>query len=149
MNTKLSKITLKKQDLPLRNSSTQSQARTSRELSLNRLLYVDFPTNSREILMEFFRNAEINHQPVCRNKSEGRRVCTEAINLRLQKGIALLTFPVNDNLHTCSLHCLLHSRLFSNIIRGLQATPEHQLLADKEQHKNNKPMPLILILYRE
>ena len=60
MNTKPSKITLKKQDLPLRNFSTQSYARISRELSLSRLLYVDFPTNSREILMEFFRNAEIN-----------------------------------------------------------------------------------------
>ena len=32
----------------------------SRELSLSRLLYVDFPKNSREILMEFFRNAQIN-----------------------------------------------------------------------------------------
>ena len=115
MNTKLSKITLKKEDLPLRNSSTQSQARISRELSLNLLLYVVFPTNSRQILMEFFRNAEINHQPVCRNRSEGRGVCTQAINLRLQKGIALLTFPVNDNLHTCSLHRLyIHG--FSQIL---------------------------------
>ena len=60
MTTKPSKITLKKQDLPLRNFSTQSYARISRELSLSRLLYVDFPKNSREILMEFFRNAQIN-----------------------------------------------------------------------------------------
>ena len=54
----------------------------------------------------------------------GGGVCTQAINLRLQKGIALLTFPVNNNLHTYSLHCLLYSRLYSNIIRSLQATPE-------------------------
>ena len=60
MNTKPSKITLKKQDLLLRNFSTQSYASISPELSLSPLLYVDFPTNSREILMEFFRNAEIN-----------------------------------------------------------------------------------------
>ena len=66
MNTKPSKITLKKQDLPLRNCSTQSYDRISRELSLSRLLYLDFPKNSREILMEFFRNAEINLQPVYR-----------------------------------------------------------------------------------
>ena len=31
-----------------------------RELSLSRLLYVDFPKNAREILMEVFRNAQIN-----------------------------------------------------------------------------------------
>ena len=56
----------------------------------------------------------------------GGGVCTQpAINLRLQKGIALLTLPVNNNLYTCNLHCLLHSRLYSNIIRSLQATPEH------------------------
>ena len=60
MNTKPSKITLKKKDLPLRNFSTQSYPRISRELSLSRLLYVDFPTNSWEILMEFFRSADIN-----------------------------------------------------------------------------------------
>ena len=128
MNTKPSKITLKKQDLPRRNFSTQSQARISRELSLSRLLYVDFPKNSRGILMEFFRNAKINLQLVYRppplNKNRkgggGRGVCTQAINLRLQKGIALLSLPVNNNLHTCNLHCLLYSRLYSNIIRSLQ-----------------------------
>ena len=60
MNTKPSKITLKKQVLPRRNFSTQTLARISRELSLSRLLYVDLPKNSREILLEFFRNAEIN-----------------------------------------------------------------------------------------
>ena len=106
MNKKPSKITLKKQDLPRRNFSTQSQARISRELSLSRLLHVEFPTNSREILMEFFRNAEINLQPVYRppplNKHRrGVGVCTQAINLRLQMGIALLTLQVNNNLHTC------------------------------------------------
>ena len=53
MNTKQSKITLKKQDLPLRNFSTQSYARISQELSLRRLLYVDFPTNFREFLWNF------------------------------------------------------------------------------------------------
>ena len=67
--------------------------------------------------MEFFRNAEINLQPVYRppplNKNRGGEggVCTQAINLRLHKGIALLTLPVNNNLHTCNLHCLLYSRL--------------------------------------
>ena len=133
MNTKPSKITLKKQDLPRRNFSTQSQARISRELSLSRLLYVDFPKNSREILMEFFRNAQINLQPVYRplpsiklGGEGGGGVCTQAINLWLQKGITLLTLPVNINLHACNLHCLLYSRLYSNIIRSLmQATPEH------------------------
>ena len=134
MNTKPSKITLKKQDLPRRNFSTQSQARISRELSLSRLLYVDFPKNSREILMEFFRNAEINLQPVYRppplNKYwRGGGVCTQNINLRLQKGIALLTLPVNNNLHTCNLHCLLYSPPYSNIIRSLQAaTREHLIM---------------------
>ena len=56
---------------------------------------------------------------------------------RLQKGMAFLTLPVNNNLRTCNLHCLLYSRLYSNIITSLQATPEHWLLADKEQHKSN------------
>ena len=132
MNTIPSKITLKKQDLPRRNFSTQSQARILRELSLSRLLYIDFPKNSREILMEFFRNAQINLQPVYRPppliKIEGEGgggVCTQAINLRLQKGITLLALPVNNNLHTGNLHCLLYSRLYSNIIRSLQVTPEH------------------------
>ena len=115
MNTKPSKITLKKQDLLLRNFSTQSYASISPELSLSRLLYVDFPTNSREILMEFFRNAEINLQPVYRSPSlnkngRGGGAYTQTINLRLQKGIALLTLPLNNNLHhclnTCNLHCL-------------------------------------------
>ena len=132
MNTKPSKITLKKQDLPRRNFSTQSQARISRELSLSRLLYVGFPKNSREILVEFFIDAQINLQPVYRPPPSikiggegGGGVCTQATNLRLQKGIALQTLPVNNNLHTCNLHCLLYSRLYSNIIRSLQATPEH------------------------
>ena len=44
---------------------------------------------------------------------------------RLQKGMAFLTLPVNNNLSTCNLHCLLYSRLYSNIITSLQATPEH------------------------
>ena len=146
MNTKPSKITLKKQDLPRRNFSTQSQARISRELSLSRLLYVDFPKNSREILMEFFRNAQINLQPVYRPPplNENRRgggggVCTQpAINLRLQKGIALLTLPVNNNLHTCNLHCLLYSPLYSNIIRSLQAILRVNINYGLiKQHKNN------------
>ena len=63
MNTKPSKITLKKQDLLLRNFSTQSYASISPELSLSRLLYVDFPTRVG--------------------------VGTQAINLPLQKSIAL------------------------------------------------------------
>ena len=116
MNTKPSKITLKKQDLPRRNFSTQSQARISRELSLSRLLYVDFPTNSREILMEFFRNAEINLQPVYRSPSlnKNRRGGGPIHRLSIfgfKRGIALLTLPLNNNLHhclhTCNLHCLL------------------------------------------
>ena len=53
MNTKPSKITLKKQDLPRRNFSTQSYARISRELSLSRLHYVDFPKNSRVFSWNF------------------------------------------------------------------------------------------------
>ena len=142
MNTKLSKITLKKQELPLRNFSTQTHATISRELSLSRLPYVDFHANSREIPMEFFRNAEINLQPVYRppplNKNRrGGGVCTQTINLRLQKRIALVTLLVNNNLHTCNLHHLLYSRLHSNITRSLQAMPEHELLADKEQLRNN------------
>ena len=51
--------------------------------------------------MEFFRNARINLQPVYRPppaKKIGREreggVCTTAINLRLQKGIALLTLYI-------------------------------------------------------
>ena len=75
-------------------------ATISRELSLNRLLYVDFPTNSREILMEFFRTAETVYtcRPPPLNKNQrGRGVCTQAINLPLQKGIALLTLQVNNN----------------------------------------------------
>ena len=35
-----------------------------------------------------------------------------------------VTLPVNNNLHTCNLHFLLYSRLYSIIIRSLQATPE-------------------------
>ena len=108
MNTKPSKFTLKKQDLPRRNFPTQSQARISRELSFSRLLYFDFPKDSQEILMEFFKNAEINLQPAYRplpfNKNrKGGGVCTQAINLRLQKRIALLTLPVKNNLYTCNL----------------------------------------------
>ena len=104
MNTKPSKITLKKQDLPLRNFSTQSQARISRELSLSRLLYVDFPTNSREVLMEFFRNAEINLQPVYRPPPLNKNRRGGGLYTGYQsKGIALLTLPVNNNLHTCNL----------------------------------------------
>ena len=143
MNTKPSKITLKKQDLPRRNFSTQSQARISRELSLSQLLYVDFPKNSREVLMEFFRNAQINPQPVYRlptlNKNRsGGGFCTQAINLPLQKGIALLTLPVNNNLHTCNLHCLLYSPLYSNIIRSLQAILRVNINYGLiKQHKNN------------
>ena len=34
--------------------------RISRESSLSRFLYVDFPKNSRVIRKEFFRNTEIN-----------------------------------------------------------------------------------------
>ena len=109
MNTKPSKFTLKKQDLPRRNFPTQSQARISRELSFSRLLYFDFPKNSQEILMEFFKNAEINLQPAYRplpfnkNRKGGGGVCRQAINLRLQKRIALLTLPVKNNLYTCNL----------------------------------------------
>ena len=33
----------------------------------------------------------------------GGGVCTQAINLRLQKRIALLTLPVKNNLYTCNL----------------------------------------------
>ena len=124
MNTKPSKITLKKQDLPLRNFSTQSYARVSRELSVSRLLYVDFPTNS-EMLKSIF---SLCTDPLPSIKIGGKGVCTQAINLPLQKGIALLTLPVNNNLHTCYLHCLLYSRLYSNIIRSLQATPEHLII---------------------
>ena len=55
MNTKQSKITLKKQDLPLRNLSTQSYARMSRELCLSRLRILGkFLWNFSEMLKSIF-----------------------------------------------------------------------------------------------
>ena len=74
--------------------------------------------------------------PLSSIKMEGRGgggwgLYTQAINLRLQQGIALVTLPVNNNLHTCNLHCLLYSRLYSNIIRS-RITPSNL----RENEKN-------------
>ena len=63
-------------------------------MSFSRFLCVDFPKNSREILM-----VSPCTDPLPSIKSDGRGgggVCTQlAIKLWLQKGIALLTLPVN------------------------------------------------------
>ena len=139
--------TLKKQDLPRRNFSTQTQARISRELSVSRLLNTlislrilgKFLQNFSEMLKSIFI---LCTDPLPSIKMEARRGrrggCTQVINHRRQKGIALLTLPVNNNLHTCNLHCLLYSPLYSNITRSLQAILRVNInYGVIKQHKNN------------
>ena len=95
---------------------------SSRAWLLNRILFQHFNIISawRFTVLRPTDNLKLSN-----DKGEGEGICTQAINLRLQKGFALLTLPVNNNPHLCNLHYLLYSRIYSNIIRSLQATPEH------------------------
>lgn len=130
MNTKPSNITLKKQDLPRRNFSIHVSPRLG--FHENYLLADYFTLISLRILGKFLWNFSemlksifsLCTDPLPSINIGGEGVCTQA-NLQLQKGFALLTLPVNNNLHTCNLHYLLYSRLYSSIMRSLQATPEH------------------------
>ena len=136
MNTKLSKITLKSK-IYLGEISPHSPRLGFHE---NYLLADYFTLISLRILRKFLWNFSemlksifspcTDPLPSIKIGGEvgggGWSVYMQAINLRRQKGIALLTLPVNiiNYIHS-NLHCLLFSRPYPTIIRSLQATPEH------------------------
>ena len=131
MNTKPSKITPKKQDLLLRNFSTQSYASFHR----NYLLADYFTLISLRILGKFLWNFSEMLKSIfslCTNPLPSIKIGGEGGRYTGYQSSAskeyCVTLPVNNNLHTCNLHFLLYSRLYSVIIRSLQATPERLII---------------------
>ena len=132
MNTKPSKITLKKQDLLLRNFSTQSYTLAFHR---NYLLADYFTLISLRILGKFLWNFSEMLKSIfslCTNPLPSIKIGGEGSRYTGYQSSAskeyCVTLPVNNNLHTCNLHFLLYSRLYSIIIRSLQATPERLII---------------------